>query len=752
MLIKLKRLSRLFLIAFPFVFIAAEINLFWLFGYSPTLKDLREPPISIASEIYSADSVLIGKFYRENRVPVSFEEIPQNVINALIATEDIRFYKHFGVDLFSVAGSMFSTISGDKRGGSTITQQLAKNLYETRRVKSQGLFQKIPIINPILFKCKEWISAIKLETMYSKNEILTLYFNTVSFGNSSFGIKVATNTYFSKQVLDLTNEEAALLVGLLKATSTYNPIKNPEVSVERRNVVLGQMIKYNFLDSISYEKAIKTKLKLKPDTVLDKEEKDSYIRMAVRNLIKKWADDNYVDIYSDGLKIYTTIDSRLQKHAEKAVESHMAVLQNRFYSHWGDKNPWTDDKGIEIPDFIWNQAKKLNIYKHLSSVYNGNEDSIRAKLSIPKKMTVFSWKGDSKVNFSTLDSLAYYAKLLHTGFISLKPNTGEIKVWVGGINANYFKYDHVIQSKRQAGSTFKPFVYAAAIEAGWSPCDKLVDRPVTIRYSDNGTTQTWSPKNSDWVFTGYNMSLRWAMGKSCNSVTAQLTEQVGWDKVAQFANRIGIESKLDAVPSIGLGSSDVTLHEMVASYGVFLNEGSKTSPILVQKIADNSGRILITYEPKSEKVLDYETSWLMLHMFKGGIQEPGGTSQALWGYDLWRNGNEIGGKTGTTTNCSDGWYIGITKDLVTGVWVGAQDPSVHFRTNDLGEGSKTALPMFGKYIESVYKDPKTGIKYGKLPDPNVPILKKYNCTSFRPKTDTLITDSIEITDITTINF
>lgn len=743
MYIHLKNIIKRLLHVFPFIFIAAEINLFWIFGYSPTLKDLKEPPISIASEIYTADSVLIGKFYRENRVPVAFEQIPQNAIDALIATEDIRFYKHNGIDFYSLVGSLFSTISGEKRGGSTITQQLAKNLYETRRNSSKGLLQTIPFVKTVIFKSKEWISAIKLESMYSKEEILTLYFNTVSFGNNSYGIKVATNTYFSKDVKDLSNEEAALLVGLLKATSTYNPLKNPENAIGRRNVVLGQMIKYNLIDTAAYEKAIKTKLKLKPDTVLDKEEKDSYIRMAVRNSIKKWADDNYIDIYSDGLKIYTTIDSRLQKHAENAVESHMSVLQNRFYNHWGNKNPWTYESGEEIPNFIWNQAKKLPVFKYLSTVYDGNEDSIYTVLSIPKKMTVFSWNGDREVNLSTLDSLSYYAKLLHTGFISIKPTTGEIKAWVGGINAKYFKFDQVIQSKRQAGSTFKPFVYAAAINSGWSPCDKLVDKPITIRYSENGEEKTWSPKNSDWIFTGYDMSLRWAMGKSCNSVTAQLTEKIGWDKVAEFAKLVGIESKLEAVPSIGLGSNDVSLYEMVAAYGVFLNEGIKTTPILIQKIADNQGKLLIEYEPKSEKVLDYETSWLMLHMFKGGIQEPGGTSQALWGYDLWRKGNEIGGKTGTTTNCSDGWYIGITKDLVSGVWVGAQDPSVHFRTNDLGEGSKTALPIFGKFMESVYRDVNSGVTLGKFPEPKTPITKKYNCTTPRPRIDTLVLDSIE---------
>jgi penicillin-binding protein 1A len=356
-------------------------------------------------------------------------------------------------------------------------------------------------------------------------------------------------------------------------------------------------------------------------------------------------------------------------------------------------------------------------------------------------MKIFTWKGEKDTTFSTYDSLAYYASILQSGLMTLDPFTGHIKTWVGGINYKYFKYDHINQAKRQAGSTFKPFVYLAAIDNGYSPCDKFTDKAITINYKEDGEEKSWSPKNSDWNFSGKEMSLRWAMGKSCNSVTAQLTQAIGWDKVVEYAKKLGIESPLKSVPSVGLGSNDVTLYEMIRAYGVFLNTGVKTEPILVTKINDQDGKLLAEFKAKQERVISEETAWLMIHMFKGGMEEPGGTSQALWEHDIWSKGNEIGGKTGTTSNHSDGWYIGITKDLVTGVWVGADERSIHFKTSDYGEGSKTALPIYGKFMERLYHDPTLGITYGRFPKPTVKITKDYNCPTPRQRNDTTRVDS-----------
>lgn len=723
-------------------FIAMELNFLWLFGYSPTINELKNPPYAIASEVYSSDSVLIGRYFKENRIPVVYDSIAPIVFKALVATEDVRFYQHHGIDFYSIGSSIWSTANGDKRGASTITQQLAKNLFRTRSRTSQGLIRFIPGVKTIVYKTKEWITALKLEYLYDKKDILEMYLNTVSFGNNSFGIKVAAKKYFNKLPLDLNTEEAALLVGMLKATSTYNPITKQAKALERRNIVLAQMAKDGVISERKFNQIVQRpiKLSLSEDDEKDKT-KDSYLRTAVANYLEKWCDDNGFDLYADGLKIYTTIDSRMQKHGEEAMQDWMKTLQKRFRNTWQNEAPWRDENGVEIPNFLNTLAKRLPLYNTLQDKYGEQTDSIEAKLNAKKRMKIFTWKGEKDTTFSTYDSLAYYASILQSGLMTLDPFTGHIKTWVGGINYKYFKYDHINQAKRQAGSTFKPFVYLAAIDNGYSPCDKFTDKAITINYKEDGEEKSWSPKNSDWSFSGKEMSLRWAMGKSCNSVTAQLTEAIGWDKVVKYAKKLGIESPLKSVPSIGLGSNDVTLYEMISAYGVFLNTGVKTEPILVTKVNDQDGKLLAEFKPKQERVISEETAWLMIHMFKGGMEEPGGTSQALWEYDIWSKGNEIGGKTGTTSNHSDGWYIGITKDLVTGVWVGADERSIHFKTSDYGEGSKTALPIYGKFMERLYHNPKLGITYGRFPKPTVKITKDYNCPTPRQRNDTSRVDS-----------
>jgi len=699
--------------------------------------------MAIGSEVYYADGTLIGRYYKENRSPVEFKNISPNIINALIATEDIRFYNHNGVDVYGFFTSILSTAKGDRRGGSTITQQLAKNLFETRKKKSQGIIKHVPFIRTIVYKCKEWLTAFKIEHVYSKDEILTLYLNTVPFGNNTFGIKTASLKFFDKTPDKVTPAEAATLIGMLKATSTYNPINNPDRAVERRNTVLSQMLKYNKLSKPDYDENVKASLGLDLSYVENEGQGDSYLREAVERWLKKWCHDNDYDLYNDGLKIYTTIDPRMQQYAEQAVAEKMKMLQNRFNELWGKKSLKLSHEWNEIVDFVQKAEQHLPIYALLQKKFNNNTTLINQYFEKPRRMKVFTWKGERDTTFSSVDSIKYYARLLNTGMMTIEPSTGKIKDWVGGINFKYFNYDHVNQAKRQAGSTFKPFAYVTALDNGFTPCDKFTDQFVSIKYMDEGKQQVWEPKNATYRFTGREMSLRWAMGASINSITAQLTEKVGWDKVVEYAHKCGIESPLKSVPSVSLGTNDVSVYEMVRAYSTFLNKGAKIDPILVTKITDQDGSVLQEFDLKTEQVLSQETAWLMLYMFRGGMEEPGGTSQALWEYPgLWKKDNQIGGKTGTSSGFVDGWYMGITKDLVTGIWVGADDRSVHFTSSETGEGSHTALPIFGSFMQRVYADPKLGYTYGPFPKPWVKITKEYNCPSPRIDTDSVKTDSL----------
>lgn len=711
-----------FFVLIGYYVIALHINFLWLFGYMPNASEVKNPQVAIASEVYSADSVLIGKFYNENRTPIHFSEISPNVIQALIATEDVRFYQHHGMDLFALAGGVYSTAKGDGRGASTITQQLAKNMFNTRKKINQGLLQYIPYIRTIVSKTKEWVTAIKLELFYSKNEILEMYLNTVDYGNNWFGIKVASKNYFGKLPADLTIEEAATLIGLLKATSSYNPIRNKKNSKLRRNVVLSQLVKYKELTQQQYDSIAELPivLKLRKNS---SDEKDSYLRQYVERSLKGWCADNKVNLYEDGIKIYTTINSHLQRYAEEATHEHMKKMQKMFYEHWGKHNPWVDENGNELKRFIEISMTFTPMYDHLKRKYNNNTDSINIELNRKKQMKVFTYDGAKDTVFSSFDSLRYYAKILNAGMMSLDPIAGEIRAYVGGIDYNFFKYDHVTQAKRQAGSTFKPFAYLTALSDTFTPCDLFVDKPVKIEYEGG---QIWEPKNSNGTFSYHYKTLRRAMAQSCNSITAQLTEAVGWGKVIEYAHKVGIVSKLDSVPSICLGSSDVSIFEMVRAYGTFVNKGERTDPIIIKKIYSSENELMETFSAHKEPAITEETAWLMLFMLLGGIQEPGGTSQALWGYDVFGNNNEIGGKTGTTSNYSDAWYMGVTHDLVTGVWVGADYRSVHFR-HGAGQGSKAALPIFAKMLEKAYKDPKSGITQARFPKPGVKIKKEYYC-------------------------
>lgn len=752
------RYGFLFIICY---FFALQINFLWLFGKIPSFESLENPKTSIASEIYTADGILLGKYYRENRSPVEYKQISKHVLNALVCTEDVRFEEHNGVDVLSAISAFWYNLKGDNRGASTITQQLAKNMFKTREGSSKGLLGYIPLLSTIIAKSKEWVVAIRLENSFSKKEIITMYLNTVDFGSNSFGIKVASKTYFSTSPDSLKIEQAAVLVGMLKATTFYHPKLNPKNSFRRRNIVLSQLHKYGFITAKQYDSLATLPLKLKYKVEKHDEGPGTYFRGALSTFLEEWCAKNGYDLYSDGLKIHTTIDSRVQRHAEEALHERMAKLQRSFYVHWRGKNPWVDDRDMEIPGFIEKTIKRAPIYKSLKAKYKGDEKAIWAELNRPKKMTVFSWEGEKDTIFSSIDSLKYYKYFMHAGFLVLNHQTSEIMAWVGGVNFKYFKYDHVRQSRRQPGSTFKPFAYCAAIENGYYPCVKMMDVPVSVRYKEirkslcvkpddpkykdiPGEMKVWSPHNSDWVFTGDTMSLRRAMGKSVNSITSQITERVGWDKVVEIAHRLGIKSPLDTVPSICLGSSDVSIYELAGAYATFFNKGVSTEPYFVNYIEDKYGNLIHEFVPEQKQTLTEETAFLMLHMLKGGLEEPGGTAQNLFQFNLFR-GNEFAGKTGTSSNHSDGWFVGATKDLIGVSWVGGEDRSIHFRTSAMGEGSKTALPIFGMFMEKIYADESIGIKMGYFPKPKIKITKPYLCpTRLRPKPDTLNSDSLDV--------
>jgi penicillin-binding protein 1A len=723
-------------------FCALQLNLLWLFGYSPSLTEIKSPTLRVGSELYTSDGKLIGRYFKENRTPVNFNEISPSVINALIATEDVRFYKHIGIDFRSLLSSTISTATGDKRGASTITQQLAKNLYQTRYNKSQGFIKHIPVLRTIVSKLKEWMTAVKLESNFSKKDIITMYLNTVSFGNNTFGIKTAARIYFDKEALDLNVPESALLVGMLKGTSYYNPLKNPKNALIRRNIALAQMDKYKYITDAEYNQYKNTTLMLKEGRVDEGSDGDSYLRAAVAKYLEKWCEINGYNLYEDGLKIYTTIDSKLQNYAQEAVNEQMKIIQKRFYNVWGKEDPWYDSEKNKV-DYPSRAKHNLPIYAMLEKKYNNNQDSVEAYFNRKKKMRVFTWNGDKDTTFSTIDSIRYYGKIMNTGMMTLDPFSGKIKVWIGGIDHKFFKYDHVNQSKRQAGSTFKPFAYLAALESGMSPCDTFIDKPVSIAYQENGKTEYWEPKNADWHTSYSEMSLRLAMARSVNTVTAQVTEKVGWDNVVKWAHECGIDSHLQSVPSVSLGPNDVSVYEMVKAYGTFLNNGVKTDPILVEKITDLDNNIIEEFKAKTKKVLTDEISWLMMYMFRGGMEEPGGTSQALWEWDLWKKNNQIGGKTGTSSDYVDAWYMGMTKDLVTGVWVGCDERTAHFKNGETGEGSKTALPIFAKFMEKIYHDPNSGYTYGPFPKAKVKITRNINCPTPRYVQDTTTVDSVE---------
>ena len=725
-----------------------DINFLWLFGKSPGWSTINNPITAQASEIYSADGKLIGKYFNENRTPVSYGDVNPVFWNTLIDTEDERFYSHWGVDPIGMfAAAKDAVTKGDGRGASTITQQLAKNLFRVRTEYSTGLLGKIPGIRMLIMKTKEWIIATKLELSYDKNTILTMYANTVDFGSSAYGIKTACKTYFNITPKDLTAAQSATLVGMLKATTTYNPITHPENSLKRRNTVLANMVRRGHLSQAVYDSLSQTPLSLKYNVETNYDGQANYFREAVADYLKDWCEANGYDLYTSGLKIYTTLDTRMQKYAEDAAIKQMRQVQQNFKNHWGKNDPWIDERGRVIPDFIEGIARKQPVYNWLLEKFPSQPDSITYYLNKPHKVKLFDYaKGSIEMNISTMDSIRYMVRFMHCAFVAMEPQTGAVKAWVGDINFDSWKYDKV-KAMRQPGSTFKLFVYTEAMNQGLTPCDKRRDEYITMQVYDKKKQEvvTWTPSNANGSFSGDSMPLKSAFAKSINSVAVRLGQEMGIKRIIETAEKMGIKSPLEDAPSLALGSSDVNLLELTNAYCTIANDGMHHEPVLVTRIEDKDGKEVFLGPATSEQAVPYKTAFLVQQLLMGGMREPGGTSQSLWGYVGDYRDTDFGGKTGTSNNHSDAWFMGVSPKLVVGAWVGGEYRSIHFRTGALGQGSRTALPICGYFLQSVFRDPAFKQYHGKFGKPRDADITRdmYLCDSYYPraKKDTTETDS-----------
>jgi penicillin-binding protein 1A len=716
--------------AILFVF-SIRINLFNLYGGFPSYRSLENPKNELSSLLYSMDGVLLGSYYRKNRSQIEFDELSDELVNTLIYTEDYRFINHSGIsfpDLMRVALKTILMGQSGSGGGSTITQQLAKNLFKTRTDLNNGHLNNVPIIGMIIIKIKEMIMAVELERNFTKQELIAMFLNTIEFGGNSYGIKVASQTFFNKDPQDINYQEAASLVAMVNKPTRFNPERNPDIALEKRNQILNKISRYDIISEAQADSLYQLPIDLTYYVDNHNEGLATYFRSYIRDFLMDWCDENGYDLWEDGLRIYTTIDSRAQIYAEKAVEAHLKKLQKQFYEQWGNQNPWVDDNGNELKDYINLVLKRTQRYQELVEKYGENDDSVNIVLHTPMKMTVFSWDGDIDTLMSPIDSLKYFKKFLHAGFMAMDPHSGQVRAWVGGINHRYFQYDHVKQGTRQPGSTFKPIVYTAAIANGYSPCYEVVDAPVTFNMPGQ-VPPTWTPPNSNGKYTGERMTIRQAMAMSVNSITAYVMKNIGAQNVVNYGYRLGLETKLDPVPSLCLGTSDVSLFDMLGAYSTFVNEGVYTRPYFVTRIEDKTGKVLHEFAPRTREAINEETAYLMIHMLKGATEVTGGTAQGL-SMDI-REDNEIGAKTGTTNNASDGWFIGVTENLVAGAWVGGDDRSIHFRSWLLGQGARTAMPIWEAFMRDVYNDEELGIKKGPFKQPKRKLSIEIDCDKYK---------------------
>ena len=686
----------LFIVGVPLYVYMVSLNPLNLFGELPPLRQIENPENDLSSEVLSADGVSLGRYFRYDRRQITYRDLPPALVKTLIISEDHRFYDHSGMDFWSYLRVAYGVITFNTQGGgSTLTQQTAKNLYRTRSEELRGKLAKVNgSLDLLISKTKEWIIAVKLEQNFTKEEIIAMYLNTVPFNNNAYGIKVAAETYFGKDINDLTIPEAALLVGMLQGTERFNPVEYPDRARDKRNDVLKKLYDHKYITSEkTYDSLCKLPLQLNFSVHSHNQGIAQYFRTVLRNsVLEPWCKEHGYDLLESGLKIYTTLDSRYQRMAEEAMITNMKRLQKDFDAAWGNDDPWGNEG-----DFLQRRVAQSGTYKRLVRRYGAKSDSLQIMLNMKRRMRVFSWEGDREVTLSVIDSVRYYNRFLHTGLMAMDPQTGEVKAWVGGINHRYFKFDHVRQGKRQPGSTFKAFVYGKAMEHGISPCSEYYDNAPTINV--NGSP--YRPLNANGTYgSGEKYTLRQAMAKSLNSITMQLMQQLQPDEVMKFAQSAGIKSELDPVYSLGLGTSDVALEEMVAAYCSFVNLGIHTEPYLITRIEDKYGNVF-DFPPTRHEAMSEETAYKMIYMLRGGVEEDGGTSNKL-SYEV-TNDNEVGGKTGTTNNASDGWYMGITHNLVTGVWVGGEERSIRFPNWGEGSGGKTALPIFNTFMEKMYK-------------------------------------------------
>ena len=703
----------------------AGIGLFFLFaswglfGSMPSFEDLENPDSNLATEIISADGVVLGKYFQKNRSQLKYADLPKNLVQALVATEDARFYEHSGIDGRGTLRAISSL--GTSGGASTLTQQLAKQLFHGEGSK----FLPFRIVQ----KVKEWIIAIRLERQYTKNEIIAMYCNVYDFGNNSVGVSSAAKTYFSKEPKDLTISESAILVGMFKNSGLYNPIRNPQGVINRRNVVFSQMEKGKIISEKEKERLQSLPLKLNFKLETHKEGTATYFREYLRDYMKKWVEENKkpdgsdYDIYRDGLKIYTTIDSRMQAHAETAVTAHMANLQEEFFRQSKDnKNaPFVNISSVETQRIL-NQAMKSSNRWAVMKAMDKSEEEIIKSFSEKTKMTVFSWKGEKDTLMTPLDSIRYYKHFLQSGLMAMEPQTGNVKAWVGGINYKYFQYDHVGQGARQVGSTFKPFVYATAIEQlNMSPCDSIIDGPFMIRKGRHHVTADWEPKNSDNKYRGM-VTLKKGLANSINTISAKLIDKVGPEAVIDLTHKLGVKSEIVNQPSIALGAVEITVEDMVAAYSTFANQGVYMKPQFISKIEDKSGVVIYEPIPESHDVLNKDIAYAVIKLLEGVTEggsgdrlrtTGGGNGSNRWTGYPYSFKNPIAGKTGTTQNQSDGWFMGMVPNLVTGVWVGCEDRSARFKSITYGQGATAALPVWGYFMKLCYADP--ALKVSKEP-------------------------------------
>lgn len=681
------------------------------FGALPTFEELENPQTNLATEVISADGVTIGKYATENRTPIKYKELPENLVQALVATEDERFYEHSGIDFKGFARAVIKL--GRDGGASTITQQLAKNLFTKRA--SRNIFKRIGQ------KMKEWVVSVKLERQYTKQEIIAMYLNTQDFIFNAVGIRSAARIYFGKEAKDLDVQESAILVAMLKNPRQYNP--NREISKEksrrRRNVVFSQMAKNGFLTQSEKDSLQLLPLKINYTPESHDEGYATYFRTHLQKIMRNWVEKNpkpngeEYDIFKDGLKIYVTIDSRMQQYAEEAVKEHMANLQTYFFREQKKNRtaPFYDIERDQIRGILTRAKKNSERYKRLkiAGVSSKRIDSI---FNAKTKMNVFSWRGNIDTIMSPMDSIKYYKHFLRSGLVSIEPQTGHIKAWVGGIDNKHFKYDAVAQQKRQVGSTFKPFVYATAIDQlRKSPCDMLPNTPYTIPKGKYGIPEEWTPRNSQEKYGGM-MTLKDALATSTNVVTANLIDQVAPENVVRLAKSAGIETVIQANPSIALGAVDLSLLEMTSAYSTFANKGLRVKPMIITRIEDKNGTVLKDFIPKTKEVISEESAYVILKLLEGVADSGSGirlrssftsSGKASTGFP-YKFTNAIAGKTGTTQNQSDGWFMGIVPNLVTGVWTGGEDRATHFAGITYGQGANMSLPSWAIFMRKCYED------------------------------------------------